>query len=347
MTAEMPFDDPLDENVVGRGGVPRDRYDRAMLVPPGGGPRQPYTAISTLSKQLGNDFAINRWQIRMAVKGTGMSRELSAIAGSSRYDTRIGEQDTARNREEGAILDDVAERGQFLAGAHQKRDWGSAFHRYAEQEDPLGEPPVDMSTDLEAFRRKLRLLGIRILDSEVFVVNEELGAAGSFDYLLFVPWRDLLVIGDSKTGVRKLDQDEIQLFAYASSEIYDRDTDERISFEEKYGIGVDQELAYTVHTAAESGECELWPLDLVSGRESALLASAVHKRNSLVNKAYRKVKPLDAEEIGRDAARMAPASSAGRRRRERSDEGWGLLLVRRGLWCDMPRSPSEHPDAHP
>lgn len=294
----MPAADPLDDTI-GRGGVPRDRWDRALLVPPEGGERVPYTSMSTLAKQLNNEFALHRWQLRQTAKGVGMSRELSALAGSSRYDTQIGEEDRDRNREEGLILDDIVQRAQFLAGAHQKRDWGSGFHRYAEQDDPLGEPPLDMVDDLEVFRATLKRLGIKILATEVFVVNELLHAAGSFDYLFFVPWRDQLVIGDSKTGKLKLDQDEIQLFGYAGSVIYDRDTNERVTFEQEYGIGVDQELGYTVHTPPTGGETKLYPVDLVEGKKSAELAAAVHRRNRAANRRYSKknCQPLDVEAL--------------------------------------------------
>jgi hypothetical protein len=317
VTATMPDIDPLSEEAaVGRGGVPRDQYDRALLVPPEGGERRPYTSMSTLAKQLGSEFALHRWELRNVAKGVGMSRELSGIAGSSRYDTRLGEEDEGRNKEEGLILDEVVFQAKELAGAHQKARWGTAFHRYVEQEDPLGEPPEDMEPDIEAFRRKLKLLGIKILDTEVFVVNEELGACGSFDYLFMVPWRKLLVIGDSKTGKLKLDQDEIQLWGYAGSVIYDRDTDERMTFAEKYGMEVDPALGYTVHTAAMSGETDLWPLDLISGRDSANLAAAVHRRNSRVQKYYRKVKkagPIDAVTIAQERAREAIGHAEGMR----------------------------------
>lgn len=303
----MPEADPLDPNTVGRGGVPRDGWDRALLIPPGGGDRVPYTSMSTLAKQLGSDFALQRWAERMTAKGIGMSRELSALAGSSRYDTRIGEEDTGRNREEGQLLDEWILQAKELAGAHQKARWGSAFHRYAEQADPLGQPPEDMAYDLAAFARTLRKAGIKMIDTEVFVVNEELGGAGSFDYLFMVPWRELLVIGDSKTGVLHLDQDEIQLFGYAGSVIYDRDTDERCTFEEKYGIGVDQEYGLTVHTAVQSGETVLHPLDLVAGRESAKLAAAVHRRNREVRQRYGKKnhQPVDVDAIALERAQKA------------------------------------------
>lgn len=296
-----PAIDPLDDTI-GRGGVPRDGYGRAKLVPPGGGDRVPYTSMSTLAGVLGTDKAIQRWNERMVAKGVGMSREDSAIAGSSRYDTRIGEEDESRNREEGLILDEVIQRAKDRAGGTQKANWGTAFHRYAETDDPLGEPPLDMVGDLEAFRKALRKAGIQILDTEVFVVNEELGAAGSFDYLLSVPWRELLVIGDSKTGRKSLDKDEIQLAGYAGSVIYDRDTDERRTFAEVYGMEVDQEYGLTIRTAAMSGETELYPLDLTSGHESAKLAAAVHARNSRVQKYYRKVAPLDVDQIAIDRA---------------------------------------------
>lgn len=302
----MPEADPLDPDV-GRGGVPRDHWDRALLIPPGGGDRVPYTSMSTLAKQLGSDFALHRWELRQVAKGVGMSRELAGLAGSSQYDTRIGEEDDGRNREEGRVLDEVVLQAKELAGAHQKARWGSAFHRYAEQTDPLGEPPEDMGPDLEAFRKTLKILGIKILDVEVFVVNELLGAAGSFDYLLFVPWREKLVIGDSKTGVLHLDQDEIQLAGYAGSEIYDRDTDERCTFAEKYGMEVDQEYGLTLHTAVMSRQTDLHELDLVAGHESALLASQVHRRNREARQRYSKKahRALDVEAYATSAAMAA------------------------------------------
>lgn len=299
MTSAMPNVDPLE---VARGGVPRDRWDRAMLIPPGGGEREPYTAVSTLAKQLGSDFNLHRWDLRMTAKGVGMSRELAALAGSSRYDTRIGEEDEKRNREEGRILDDVVERAMELAGAHQKRDWGSAFHRYAEQDDPLGEPPEEMAFDLAAFQRTLKSIGAKIIDVEVFIVCEELKAAGSFDYLISVPWRPLPIIGDSKTGQLKLDQDEIQLAIYANGEIYDKDTDERRSFAEVYGQDVDTEFGLTLRTAACSREMIPYPLDLKLGFERARLAKAVHADQKECRDRLRKPAPLDVDGIGRGLA---------------------------------------------
>lgn len=298
--------DPLDDTI-GRGGVRRDGSGRALLVPPGGGERVPYTSMSTLAGQL-NAFAkpLHQWEMRMAVIGTAMSREDTAIAGSSRYSTRIGEEDAGRNREEAAIIDEVIERGKERAGGNQKAQWGTGFHRYAEQDDPLGEPPEDMAGDIEAFRRTLELLGIKILATEVFVVNELLGAAGTFDYALLVPWRpNVVVIGDSKTGKLKPDQCEIQLAGYAvGSEIYDLDTDERISFENAFGMPADQELGYIPHTPPMSGQTELWPIDLVAGRGAASLASQVHRWNAYARKRYNKKvwKPVDVEAVGLERA---------------------------------------------
>lgn len=298
-----PGIDPLDDSV-GRGGVPRDGYGRAMLVPPGGGARVPYTSMSTLAGQLNaHAQGLHQWELRMVAKGVGMSRELSGIAGSSRYDTRIGEEDVSRNREEAQVLDEVILHAKELAGAHQKARWGTAFHRYAEQDDPLGEPPEDMVADLEAFRRTLDRCGIKILATEVFVVNETLGAAGSFDYALYLPWRpNVVVIGDSKTGKLKPDQAEIQLAGYATSEIYDRDTDERMSFFDAFGMHSDKQLGYVPHTPPMSGECELWPVDLEQGFMRAVLARDVHASNAAARKRYAKKvwKPLDVDSIESD-----------------------------------------------
>lgn len=305
----MPTHDPFDDTI-GRGGVPRDGKGRALLVPPGGGERVPYTSVSTLAGQL-NAYAkpLHDWETRMAVIGTAMSREDTAIAGSSRYSTRIGEEDEGRNREEAMILDELIARGKERAGGMQKARWGTAFHRFVEDPDPLGEPPEDMAPDIEAFRRTLDLLGIKILAAEVFIVNELLGSAGSFDYALLVPWRPgVVVIGDSKTGKLKPDQCEIQLAAYGcGSVIYDRDTDERIRFEDAFGMPADHQVGYVPHTPPMSGQTDLWPVDLEAGFQSALLARDVHRRNSEARKRYGKKvwQPVDIQVYGASAAQGA------------------------------------------
>lgn len=311
-----PARDPLADEVIDRGGVPRDQYGRAKLVPLGGGERVPYTSMSTLAAQL-NAYvqALHEWEIIKAVQGVAMSRELTAIAASSKYSTRIGDNDTGRNREEKLIMMDVIDKGKLLSGAHEKAMWGTAFHRFVEDRDPLGEPPEDMAEDIEAFHRALDLLGIKILATEVFVVNELLGAAGSFDYALHVPWLDGVVIGDSKTGKLKPDQCEIQLFGYAGSEIYDRDTDERIPFVDAFGMPANLEVGLVPHTPPMAKRTDLWPVDLVAGRGRAILARDVHRSNAEARKRYGKKvwAPLDVEQIAQSRARnaMQGASMAG------------------------------------
>jgi len=145
--------DPLDDEVdVGRGGVPRDRWERALLYTrESPAVRVPYTSASTLADTLSDDYGLNVWDRRMIAKGVGMSRELSAMAGSSTYSTQLGERDVDKNRAAGQLLDEIVERARDLAKAHQKRDWGTAVHAYTEERDPLGEPPEDMLPDIESF----------------------------------------------------------------------------------------------------------------------------------------------------------------------------------------------------
>jgi hypothetical protein len=72
----------------------------------------------------------------------------------------------------------------------------------------------------------------------------------------------------------------IQLAAYAGSQVYDKETDERIPFEAAYGP-VDQEIGITAHTVAIGGTTVCYEEPLEIGRRAAAAALWVRE--------YRKV----------------------------------------------------------
>lgn len=292
MGSEKPKLDPLGDAVeLERGGVPRDRYGRALLYRKGSLEVEPYTSASTLSDALFDDYGLARWDRRMIAKGIGMSRELAALAGSSTYSTNLGEEDEGCNREEGRKLDELVERGREMAKAHQRRDWGSAFHQYTEDRDPLGEPPEEMEADIQSFWDELDRFGIKIVATEIFVANDELTAAGTGDHLVTVPWMPgKLVWLDKKTG-RDFhpEKDMVQLTVYDGGDPYEVDDDgvhTRTSYTEQFGMETSHELGITAHTPAGSGKTTLYPLDLVAGLRAAHLAIAVRDHR----KQFRKTK---------------------------------------------------------
>lgn len=302
-----PVYDPLgdEREPLDRSGVPRDRWQRPKLYTRNGEGPLPYTSASTLADTLQNDYGLNIWDRRMIAKGVGMDRELAARAGSSRYSTGFGKPDNGKNREYGRELDEVVERARDRAKAHERRDWGSAFHAYSEDRDPLGDPPEEMLGDLASFWEAIDLAGYEIVDTEVFVANDDLMAAGTFDHLVRVPGRDELVVLDKKTGVYHPETVPIQLCVYAGGEPYWVDDDgvhQRRTFLEQYGESVDVTFGITAHTEAESGRTTLYPEDLVGGlvaAEHAIWVRGWHKQHR------GKKEAIDVEQVARQRARDA------------------------------------------
>lgn len=285
--SEPPKLDPLGDAVeLDRGGVPRDQWKRAMLYRRGSDVLEPYTSASTLADALLDDFGLRLWEKRMGAKGIGMSRELAAMAGSSKYSTGFGEPDKGSNREYGRLLDEVWERALDNGKAHERRDWGSAFHAFSEERDPLGEPPSEMELDLESFWEEMDRHRITIIEQEVFVACDELTSAGTFDILASAPWRPMPFVIDKKTGrVSHPERDMVQLVPYSHGDPYYVDDDgihRRETFVEKYGFEVDTTFGITAQTSAQSGKTELIPHDLVEGMAAAKLAIQVreHRRKN-------------------------------------------------------------------
>lgn len=301
-----PAYDPLSDELppLDRSGVPRDGWKRPLLYTRNGEGPLPYTSASTLGDTLQSQFGLEKWTRRMIAKGVGMDRELAAMAGASKYSTAFGAPDRDSNREYGRQLDEVIERAMDRAKAHQKRDWGTAVHGFTEDRDPLADIPDEMQPDIDAFWEQLDLAGIEIVDTEVFVANDDLMAAGTFDHLVRVPGRDKLVVLDKKTGVYHPEAVPIQLAVYAGGEPYfvdDEHVHHRQTWLEKYGEGVDLDYGITAHLPAMEGRCTLYEENLANGRimaETAITVRRWHKEN-------RKGRALDVEEIGRSRARDA------------------------------------------
>lgn len=273
MIPAPPDYDPLDDGLApGRDGVPRDQWDRPLLIPRGGGPRTAYTSASTLADSFSDTFGLDIWDRRMIAKGIGLSQELAARAGAEQYHTGFGEKDEKANKESGRRLDAICEEARQLAKAHQKRDYGTAFHGYTEPGN-TAMPPDYMQADVASFWKELDRYGIEIVATEVFIANDDLGAAGTFDHLVKVPGYDGLVVLDKKTGVYHPEATKIQLAIYAGGEVYEFEPEERrLSFTDVFGVPVRQDFGITAHTPALTGVTTLYrePLDI--GRRAAKVA---------------------------------------------------------------------------
>lgn len=247
---------------------PRDRWERPLIMPEGGGKLVPYTRISTLSKALSDTTGLANWKIRMAVKGGILRHDLMALA-----------QAAVHNNDDKA-LDRIAKQMLDAAGSSSKANVGTALHSYAEAHD-RGELPLvppEYQAVLDHYRRATEPL--QMLGSEKFVVVDELQCAGSFDRIVQLP-DGRIVVADIKTGAREPQYPlpaTIQIAAYAHGTVYDH----TLKVPRKGTLadfGVDQETGLMIHLPADGSGCFLYLLDLKAGWLAAQRATWVRTAN--------------------------------------------------------------------
>ena len=133
-----------------------------------------YLRPSSLAKYIEDRENLEKWKVRMTAIGLARNPDLlSLVAVTSPDDKRK--------------LNNLAERAQERAGATAGRDTGTAIHAATEAVDygeSIDHMPADLQADALAYRAARESLGLEPLAAEVFVVNEELQAAGTFDRLV-------------------------------------------------------------------------------------------------------------------------------------------------------------------
>ena len=183
--------------------VPRDQWDRPLIVLPDGSDIVAYVRASKYGKLIEDYYTLHRWDERNIVWGMSRGRHLVVRAQSVREQT---------GREAVATLQDIAERAKLLAGADAGALTGTGLHKLSERRD-AGEDlsyldPMTMAC-LDAYAELLT--PFEILASETFVVCDALHGAGSFDRVVRlrfpIRWPDgivwpagMIVVIDVKTG---------------------------------------------------------------------------------------------------------------------------------------------------
>lgn len=164
-----------DETPEVPGDVPRDRWDRPLIVPPGGGRVVAYTRASTLGKTIEDEYHLSKWGQRNVALGLSRRPDLVALAAA----VRTNEGDDR------AALDDIAERAHEAAKGDRGANVGTALHKLSERRDAgedLSHLPVELAAALDAYSRIMEPFDV--LASETFVVHDDLQAAGTFDRML-------------------------------------------------------------------------------------------------------------------------------------------------------------------
>lgn len=249
--------------------IPRDRWQRPLIVPPDGGEPVGYTRVSTLAKALDDLSNLMTWKQRKTAEGLLRRPDLmTRLAGV----LANGDPDTDANTKR--MLNNVCSEATEAAGASTGRSAGTGFHHLTEAIDnglePLFVPDSDKPR-LEAYREATA--DYEVLDVETFVVCDPVQSAGTFDRLLRCPDGKVRV-GDLKSGKSEALYPlatTMQLAIYAHGLRYDPDTGQRTPLH----ADLDLTEGLLIHLPP-SGGCQVLPLDLEKGWRAARLAAEVH-----------------------------------------------------------------------
>lgn len=210
-------------------GPARDSSGSPLIVPRGGlpGVRVPYTRASSLSGFIERKDHIYDWESAYLVKAMAQNPDLAVLASTETYNTGFGRLDQKENRASKRRLLDIKRRALDRAGIHLKADWGTAFHAATE---PGAGPTFygPLQADVQSFFAAMQRHSITPIATECFVACDQLRVAGTFDHLVRVAGQEGCFILDKKSGRESPHEWAVQFSAYAHSEFYNCDTDERM-----------------------------------------------------------------------------------------------------------------------
>lgn len=273
--------------------IPRDRWDRPLILPEGVTPLaipldadpgyrsqlEPYTRASTLGEAIEDHRRIERRSLRYLAAGLGRSRALWLTAKAA------ADPEDEQGRK---VLDQVAKDALRLAGAHEAADYGTAVHALAaRQAQGWVIEPSEVEEDAAALAAIADVMRrFEVLAIETFVVNDELRAAGTFDYLVrllvdlpapdgsIIPAGTVVVLDlkTSRTSRYFGPKFAAQLYAYATGALYDPATGQRGA------LPCDRRWALLLHAPAGGAMAQLHVVDLREGAEDARVAQLIRER---------------------------------------------------------------------
>lgn len=259
-------------------GLQRDGRQRPLLFP-AKGPRVrlPYSRMSSLADYVGDQRGVHIWEQRYLARAMALSPDLCALAAIETYNTGFNCPEPEEKKASGRRLDAIIYRALDRVMIHEKADYGTAFHALTEPGNE-GKPVDEALTQMcQSFEQATR--GLTFLATEMFVANDDLMCAGTFDHLVRVPGYEGACILDKKTGKLHPEQFAVQFSGYANGMIYDPETDERFELEEQFGP-INRKWAFVAWTPAgdaKNGDARtlLYPIDIEKGYQAAKVAAWV------------------------------------------------------------------------
>lgn len=249
-------------------GVKRDRYGRYLLPHPETRIEQGWTRVTTLAKSASDTFNLDRWGLRMAMKGLMQRPDLQALVSSTPFEDKDA-------------LNLLGEQAKEAGGSKVRANLGTALHKFSENADRdpsivdgIGEA---WKGDIVAYREALAAHGFEIIPEyiERICITPEVESAGTFDRILRLPNGEL-VIGDLKTG-EDLQygwlEIAIQLAVYANAVgLWNKETE---TWEPMPPVSKNK--AVVMHLPVGKNTCTLYWVNIKAGWQGAQLCKVVRE----------------------------------------------------------------------
>lgn len=247
--------------------IPRDRFNRPMVLPPNGGKPVSYTRCTTYVGCLEDTYNLGQWMQRMVAIGLASRPDL-LLAVSAHSDDK-------------AKLNKIVDDAREAAAANAAATTGTALHALTERIDrgqDVGVIPEQYKPDLAAYEKATASLTALMI--EQFCVDDDLRIGGTPDRV--VEFEGANYIADVKTGSIEYGALKIamQLAVYAHCRAYDHHTGQRTDLP-----NVSTERAIVIHLPAGTGTAELVWVDIKTGWEAVQVATQVRdwrKRKGLL-----------------------------------------------------------------
>jgi hypothetical protein len=232
-----------------------------------------YSRVTTLAKSLEKSEALTNWKIRQVAKGLASRRDLLQLVQADPDDDK-------------KILE-IAQQAMEAARAGVAANTGTAIHRMTEFVD-RGQWPVgideDTETMLHAYVDAMERYRARHIAAEIFVANDELRVAGTFDRIsIFPSLGDKPVVADLKTGrwdALYPHYVAIQLACYSRGQVYIPTGESTGNRGLDMRQVVNQDKAVMIHipqTGPEALRCRLYEIDIAAGWRWAVTAAGVRE----------------------------------------------------------------------
>lgn len=271
---------PTWEDVALPAAIPRDRWDRPLVIPPDGGPPVPYRRATRHAGAPDDTYTLGEWDKRMVAVGLSLRPDLllqvSSLGPEPAKVVQVGESEWVPNpayRPWVNSMNKATEAAREAAKAHAKATIGSALHLIAEKMDSgqdVGTVPMEYLPHLAAYAEATA--GWEWIAIERFSVQDDLKVGGTPDRVARIPGHDRPVIADLKTGNVEFGQGKMatQLALYAHSMFYAPD-----GTRTPLPADIDQEMGIIIALDATTSTCRLLRIDLTLGWAGALLSQQI------------------------------------------------------------------------